>query len=32
LLPASLLPSNTIVAKRDDTESVPESAAMGMHR
>jgi phosphoglycerol transferase MdoB-like AlkP superfamily enzyme len=32
LLPASLLPANTAVAKRDDVEAVPAAAAMGMHR
>ncbi|WP_284394921.1 LTA synthase family protein [Dyella lipolytica] len=32
LLPASLLPTNTAVAKRDDAEAVPAGAAMGMHR
>lgn len=33
LLPASLLPSNTAVAKQDDEEQgIPASAAMGMHR
>ena len=33
LLPASLLPSNTAVAKQDNEEQgIPASAAMGMHR
>jgi phosphoglycerol transferase MdoB-like AlkP superfamily enzyme len=33
LLPASLLPSNTVVAKQDNEEQgTPASAAMGMHR
>jgi hypothetical protein len=33
LLPASLLPSNTAVAQQDDEEqSMPASAAMGIHR
>ena len=33
LLPASMLPSNTAVAKQDDDdEAMPPGAAMGMHR
>ncbi|GFZ92054.1 divalent ion tolerance protein CutA [Dyella caseinilytica] len=34
LLPASFLPTNTAVAKQDDDESqgIPSSAAMGIHR
>ena len=33
LLPASMLPSNTVVAKQDDDdEAMPPGAAMGMHR
>jgi hypothetical protein len=33
LLPVSLLPPNTAVAKQDDMEQgIPASAAMGMHR
>jgi phosphoglycerol transferase MdoB-like AlkP superfamily enzyme len=32
LLPASLLPPSSVVAKQDDAEPVPAGAAMGMHR
>jgi hypothetical protein len=34
LLPASLLPTNTVVAKQDDEDEqgIPASAAMGVHR
>jgi hypothetical protein len=32
LLPASLLPPSTVVAKQDDADPAPSGAAMGMHR
>ena len=31
LLPASLLPANTAVAKQDDEQNLPSSGAIGMH-